>query len=78
METLLKEHISQRLDKLPVPALKEVLKFIENVSQKTVFEDDPILSVAGILSGDGLSSKEIETELYGQEILQLRFIKQPS
>lgn len=67
MDTLLKEHISQELDKLSVPALKEVLKFIENVSQSTVPEEDPILSVAGILSGDGLSSEEIETELYGKE-----------
>lgn len=68
MNTLLKEQISQELDKLPSTVLNEVLKFIENISQKKIPEEDPILSVAGILSGEGLSSEEIEIELYDQGI----------
>ena len=64
MNTLLKKNISQKLDKLPESALREILKFIENISQKTVHEEDLILSVAGILSGDGIASEEIEKELY--------------
>jgi len=68
MDTLLKEHISRELDNLPMPALNEVLKFIEMLSQQADHEEDPILSVAGILSGDGLSGEEIETELYSRKI----------
>jgi hypothetical protein len=65
---LVKEQIVQKLDHLPEPRLQEVLSFVEYLIEKTNDPwDDPILSVAGILSGRAMSADEIERALYGDE-----------
>ena len=61
----LKENILERLEQLPEPALREVLDFVEFISRKVVEQEEPLLAVAGILSGGSLSAEEIERELYG-------------
>ncbi len=62
----LKEYLLEKIEQLPETKLREVLAFIENISQKAVEQDDPILSVAGILSGDELTAADIEDQLYGK------------
>jgi hypothetical protein len=64
--TTLREKIAQKLQNLPETSLREVLDFVEFLSWKGVNQgqDDPVLSVAGTLSGKTLSSEEIEQELY--------------
>ena len=62
----LKERIVEKLDHLPEPNLREVLDFVEFLAWRTVEQDEPLLSVAGILSGKMLSAQEIEQELYGE------------
>lgn len=61
----LKEDIRERLEELPEPALREVLSFVDFISRKGVREEEPVLAVAGILSGEALSTRDIEQELYG-------------
>jgi hypothetical protein len=67
MAQSLKESIRERLEQLPEPALQEVLDFVDFISQKTGIPEEPMLAVAGTLSGSPLSVKEIERELYGGE-----------
>jgi len=62
---VLKERIVEKLDRLPEPNLREVLNFVEFLTWRTAEQDEPLLSVAGILSGQMLSAEEIERELYG-------------
>jgi len=61
----LKGRIVEKLDHLPESDLRDVLNFIEFVTWKTTTTDEPLLSVAGILSGSMLSAEQIERELYG-------------
>lgn len=64
---LVKEELLTRLDDLSDTRLQEVLDFVEFLRTKEKDSDDPILSVAGCLSGKPLSAEEIEKELYGEE-----------
>ena len=60
-----RDRIVERLDDLPEPNLREVLSFVEFLTWRAAGQDEPLLSVAGILSGKTLSAEEIEHELYG-------------
>ena len=60
-----REKIIQKLNYLPEPNLREVLNFVEFLTWKGTEQDEPLLSVAGILSGKRLSAEQIEQELYG-------------
>ncbi len=71
METLLLEQIVEKLKILPESNLHEVIRYIDylnergaNVEKPSVSED-PLLSVAGILSGSPLNSEVVDQELYG-------------
>jgi hypothetical protein len=64
---VLKERIVEKLGFLPESNLREVLNFVEFLTWRIPGEDEPLLSVAGILSGEMLSAKDIEQELYGDE-----------
>ena len=66
MEQSLKEDILEKLEQLPESALREVRDFVVSISLKSRPQDDPVLAVAGILSGPPLSVEEIEQELYGE------------
>ena len=60
----LKEQIVEKLDHLPESNLRQVLSFVEFLTWRSPEQDDPLLSVAGILSGSPLSAEEIEQQLY--------------
>ena len=60
-----RERIVERLDALPEPNLREVLSFVEFLTWRAGDPGEPVLTVAGLLSGDMLSAEEIEAELYG-------------
>ena len=75
METpqVLKQKVLVGLERLPRPKLLEVLDFVDflearsrSAVQKSDAED-PILRVAGSLSGKPLSADQIEKELYGED-----------
>ena len=61
----LKGRIVEKLDHLPESDLRDVLNFVEFVTSRTTTTDEPLLSVAGSLSGSMLSVEQIERELYG-------------
>jgi len=63
--TALQERIMVKLQQLPEPALREVLDFVEFLAWRAAAQEDPLLSVAGILSGEPISVADIEEELYG-------------
>lgn len=60
-----KEKILKKIVDLPDDKLKEILDFIDFLRSKKEEDEDPILRVAGCLSGSALSAKEVEEELYG-------------
>jgi hypothetical protein len=61
----LTERIVERLQHLPGNRLREVLDFVEFLTWRgsSQGQNDPLLSVAGTLSGKMLSAEEIEEEL---------------
>ena len=62
----LKEKIVEGLQALPETELQEVLHFVEFLQWRTQSQDEPLLAIAGSLSGEMLSAEEIEEVLYGQ------------
>jgi len=62
-----KKMILEKIGDLPVQKLQEVLNFVDFLKAREEEDDDPILKVVGCLSGDPLTAKEIEEELYGKE-----------
>jgi hypothetical protein len=62
----LRERIVEKLEYLPEPNLRQVLDFVEFLTWKATDQEDPLLSVAGVLSGKPLSASEIEEALYGE------------
>ena len=65
-----REKLVQEIVKLPADKLDEVLDFVGYLlsqEQKVMTPEEPLLTVAGILSGNPLSAEEIERELYGDE-----------
>ena len=61
----LKENIIEKLDRLPDPTLQEVMDFVNFLAWRGVGEDAPLLNIAGVLSGEPISTEAIELELYG-------------
>jgi hypothetical protein len=62
---LKRERIVEKLEYLPESNLRQVLSFVEFLTWRATEQDEPLLSVAGVLSGEMLSAEEIEEELYG-------------
>ena len=63
----LKQKLLERITDLSEGRLQEVLDFIDFLRTREHPDEDPILQVAGSLSGDPLSAEEIEQELYGKD-----------
>jgi len=61
----LRERIVDKLEYLPESNLRQVLSFVEFLTWRVTDQDEPLLSVAGVLSGKMLSAEQIEEELYG-------------
>lgn len=64
---VLKRKVLDRWEGLSDPKLLEVLEFVEFVGARRPDGEDPVLRVAGCLSGSPLSAEEIEQELYGKD-----------
>ena len=62
----LREKVVEKLEYLPESNLRQVLNFVEFLTWRTTEQGEPLLSVAGSLSGEMLSAVEIEQELYGE------------
>jgi hypothetical protein len=67
----IRDRIVEKLEQLPESKLREVLIFVDFLTWRVEDQDEPLLSIAGSLSGKSLSAKEIEDELYadGEEKL---------
>ncbi|PSB26039.1 hypothetical protein [Stenomitos frigidus] len=69
MEVLIEQILAQLSD-LPEPKLREVLHFVDHMKQSTLnaetmtASEEPLLAIAGMLSGEPLSAQAIEAELY--------------
>ncbi len=69
MEALIEQILAQLSD-LPEPKLREVLQFVDHLKHSTPntkalsVSEEPLLAIAGILSGELLSAQAIEAELY--------------
>ena len=64
---MLKQRLINRLETLSASRLQELLDFADFLSTKEPGGEDPLLHVAGCLSGTPLSAAEIEEELYGED-----------
>jgi hypothetical protein len=63
---IVKENLLNKISELPEAKLQEVLDFVDFLRSRKLEVEDPILKVAGCLSGPPLSGSEIEEELYGR------------
>ena len=61
-----RESLLNKITDLPEAELQEVLDFVDFLRSRKPEVEDPILNVAGCLSGAPLSGSEIEEELYGR------------
>ncbi|MCX5824463.1 MAG: hypothetical protein NTY86_13395 [Deltaproteobacteria bacterium] len=59
--------VMSNLGGLPTFRIEELLDYIEFLKNRDEKTEDPILKVAGILSGEPISAQEIDEELYGKE-----------
>ena len=64
----LKQQLLEKITDLPENRLQEVLDFIDFLRIREHLDEDPILQVAGSLSGNPLSAEEIEDELYSKDL----------
>ena len=63
----LKGELFEKISRLSKSRLQEVLHFVDFLATREREMEDPILKVAGCLSGSPLSAEEIEEELYGKD-----------
>jgi hypothetical protein len=63
----LKQQLLEKITDLSEARLQEVLDFIDFLRLREQKSEDPILRVAGCLSGNPLSTEAIDEELYGKE-----------
>lgn len=72
MGKTIKDRIIEEIEHLPGYSLQEVLDFVAYLKAKErprperATEEDPILKVAGCLSGEPITPAEIEEDLYGE------------
>jgi hypothetical protein len=64
---VLKQQLLEKVTDLSDARLQEVLDFIDFLRLREQKSEDPILRVAGSLSGSPLSGQAIDDELYGEE-----------
>ncbi len=63
MESQLLEQIVEKLKTLQEPALREVLNHVDLLETSQPDADEPLLAIAGTLSGLPLESQEIDAAL---------------
>ena len=64
---VLKQKLFEKISELSDARFQEVLDFVDFLRTRKSGIEDPILRVAGCLSGSPLSAREIEEDLYGKE-----------
>lgn len=64
---VVRQKLFDKLSDLPENRLQEVLDFVDFLRSQERNREDPILKVAGCLSGSPLSAEEVEEELYGRD-----------
>lgn len=64
---VLRQQLIEKVTDLSEARLQEVLDFIDFLRLREQKSEDPILRIVGSLSGDPLSGKAIDEELYGKE-----------
>lgn len=64
---VLKQRLLEKITDLSEVRLQEVVDFVDFLRLREQKNEDPILRVAGCLSGSPLSAEEIEDELYGKD-----------
>ena len=64
---IFRENLLEKVRDLPDDRIQEVLDFVDFLRSRKPTVEDPILNVAGCLSGSPRSVREIEEELYGKE-----------
>ena len=68
LDALRQERLSKIIE-LPESKIKALLGMIDYFYVRKNSDEDPILNVAGCLSGSPISAEGIEEELYGKESL---------
>ncbi len=63
----LRQKLLEKVSYIPEERLREVLDFIDFLNTREARVEDPILEVAGCLSGSPLSAEDIEQELYDKD-----------
>jgi hypothetical protein len=63
----LKQQLIEKVTNLSEVRLREVVDFVDFLRLREQRNEDPLLRVAGCLSGDPLSAEAIEEELYGED-----------
>lgn len=66
--TAVKETLVRSLDDLSDEQLEQVLDWVRELKAPpaSTVQDDPLLRIAGCLSGEPLSSRQMDEELYGK------------
>jgi hypothetical protein len=63
---VLKDELLEKISHFSESGLQEILHFVDFLAIREKKKEDPILKVAGCLSGRPLTGEEIEEELYGK------------
>jgi hypothetical protein len=63
MEPQLLEQIVEKLKTFPEPALRAILNHVDLLEPYKANTEEPLLAIAGTLSGSPLKPQEIDTEL---------------
>ncbi len=61
----LKNELIVKIRDLPDYRVREVLDFVDFLSNRKKVKENPFLNIAGCLSGKPMTNEEIEKELYG-------------
>lgn len=61
----LKNELIVKIKDLPDYRVREVLDFVDFLSDRMRVMEDPLLNISGCLSGKPMTSEEIDKELYG-------------
>jgi len=64
---VLRQQLLEKVTDLSEVRLREVLDFVDSLRLREQQSEDPLLRVAGCLSGNPLSAEAIEEELYGED-----------
>lgn len=64
---MLNNEILEKLAGLPEDKLHEIIDFVEFLKTRERPKENPILNIAGVLSGEPISPEEVEEILYGKD-----------